>query len=157
METICGIVNNVRSTISVDGGGNHGSVTTTYITIFQINGRQIKVKTSDAIIINDGDKIFVVGKTNGSIFNAFACKNITTGEEGNLGWVGKMVMGIIFPIAGVLEINQFSNPFFGIFPLLLGLIFIGVGMYLLYSGSQVSNAVKELRKLTMRKENVATE
>lgn len=150
MENLSGIVSGVRNTINVSGsGGSNGTVTTTYISIFKINGQPVKIKTSQPMAIDDGDEVLVVGKINGNTFNALACKNLTTGEEGSLNGVLMAILGVIFLIAGVCGIVFFSDPFFGDFPILIGLIFIGVSVYSLYSGSQIFNALKELRKLSL--------
>ncbi|MFO1386318.1 MAG: hypothetical protein U1F55_09055 [Chitinivorax sp.] len=94
--------------------------------------------------------MLVVGTTRNGVFNALAYKNLSTSVEGNEGWVMMLVFGIISPIAGISTITTFSDPFFGILPTIGGCIFIAIGMYMLFRGNRILQAVKQLGQDTSR-------
>lgn len=146
MEVLKGVASNVRNTVSISGGGKDSQITTTHISLFQIDGRQIKASSSEPVTINDGDEVLVVGRTGSGTFNALAYKNLTTSVEGNAGWALAMMLGVVFPIAGIYTIIKFSDPFFGVFPKIIGGIFIAVGVYMIYSGARVLQAINQLRQ-----------
>lgn len=146
METIRGVASKVRNTIDVSGGGKDGHVTTTHICIFQLDGRTVKAKSSEPPIINDGDNVIVAGSSSGGVFNAFAYRNITSQADGNEGYILMFLFGVIFPVASVMIFGTFSDPFFGIFPKIIGSVFILAGLYMLFRGVRILQAVKLLKE-----------
>ncbi len=146
MEKIKGIASQVRNTISVSGGGNNSSVTTTHIAIFQIEGRQIQCKSSEPILINEGDMVMVASKTGSGILNGYAYMNLNTRAVGNEGWVLMLFFGVLFPAVSVAVFSIFSDPFFGVLPKVIGGIFLVVGLGMFYRGIRVLQAVRVLKK-----------
>lgn len=146
MEKVRGIASNVRNTVSISGGGENSQIITTHISVFQIDRRQIKAKSSEPLMINECDKVLVVGNTYRGIFNALAYKNLTTCVEGNEGWVLMLIFGVVLSGTGIVAISTFSNPFFGVFPKIIGSIFIAIGIYTLFRSARVLQAVNELRQ-----------
>lgn len=144
MDVLTGVVSKLRNSVEISGGGNNSSVTTTYVTIFQINGKPVKIKSREAILLDENDHVEVAGKIRDGVFNAYAYINDTTGVKGNIGIGTHYFVGLISPIAGAFVIYNFSDPFFGAFPKIIGLFFIMVGLYMLYKGTQISNAYKLL-------------
>lgn len=138
MEVIRGIANNIRNVVSVRGSEDT-PVTTTYISILQIDGRQIEVEFK--LPINEGDNVLVVGNTRKGTFNAQAYKNLTTCTEGNENWIPSFIYGVMLP--GYIIITVSLNSFFGV-------IFYGVlcavGISSLLDCYRVLLAVKKLRQ-----------
>lgn len=146
METIKGIASNVRNTVSISGGGNDSQITTTHIAVFQIEGRQVKAKSGEPLLINEGDSVIAVGSISSGVFNALAYKNLTTLTEGNEGWVMMLVFGVVFPCVAVFAFATFSSPFFGIMPRIVSGAFFAFGMFALFRGGRVMKAISILRQ-----------
>mgnify|MGYP001362120505 CR=1 FL=1 len=140
MEKIKGTVTKVRNTSQVSGGGRDGHVSTSHISMFQIDKQQVKVKSAEPPMIDENDFVAVAGKIKNGVFNAYAYKNATTGVSGNAGILIYFLFGLLLPGAGVFALTTFSEPFFGILPKILGPIFIIVGLFMLYHGTQVLKA-----------------
>jgi hypothetical protein len=138
MGTAC----NVRSTVSVSGGGEDSAVITTHITVFQVDGVPVRAKAREPVMVTEGDKVLVAGYARSGVLNALAYRNLTTFAEGNEGWGKLLVFGTIFPLVGVVAFGAFSDSFFGGVPLLVGGIFIAVGGYALYRAVRVLQACK---------------
>ncbi|EHE6926753.1 hypothetical protein [Vibrio cholerae] len=145
MDILKGVVSKLKSTIEISGGGRDSSVTTTHVTIFHLDGQPVKIKSREAVIVDNSDTMTVAGKVRNGVFNAYAYINNTTGVSGNIGLAIHYFFGIVFPFAGLFAINTFSDPFFGVIPTILGAGFIGVGLYMFYKGTQISKASKLLR------------
>ncbi len=79
METAQGTVNNCQHSFQVSGGANRNQQTSTsYITLFRLNGRQVEFRTSSPSAIAEGDQVIAVGPMYRGVLNALACRNITT-------------------------------------------------------------------------------
>jgi hypothetical protein len=135
-----GIATKVRSTVEISGGGNDGHVTTTHISLFQIEGQQIKIKSNEPPIIDENDTVAVAGRLKSGIFSAYAYKNLTTGVSGNEGMLTIFLFGLIMPAAGIFAFYSFSDPFFGIFPKVIGAVFIFFGLYMFNRGMRIREA-----------------
>jgi hypothetical protein len=157
MEKVSGTVSNLRNTINVSGGGENNQVTTTHISIFQLTGRQIKAKSSEPLMINEGDKLIVAGSTQKGVLNSYAHKNLTTNIEGNEGWILRLIFGLIMPCVGIGAMAAFadnSNSFgmysepliFRMLPKFVGGFFIVFGIYNIFCAARVLQAIKELRQ-----------
>ncbi|MEH8208091.1 hypothetical protein [Aeromonas veronii] len=140
MDILKGVVSKLRNTVEISGGGRDSGVTTTHVTIFHLDGQPVQLKSREAVLVDENDNVAVAGKVNNGIFNAYAYINNTTGVSGNIGMGIHFFFGIVFPVAGAFAINAFSDPFFGPMPKLIGAGFIGIGLYMLYKGIQISNA-----------------
>ncbi len=145
MYTLEGVVSKLRSTIEISGGGRESSVTTTHVTVFLLDGQPVKIKSREAVLVNDSDYMTVAGKASNGVFNTYAYINNTTGVSGNIGLAINYFFGFFYPCIGAFVITMFSAPFFGVMPKFLGAIFIGVGLYKFYNGIQISKASKLLR------------
>ncbi|MGL6260077.1 hypothetical protein [Vibrio sp. WXL210] len=144
MKILKGVVSKLRNTVEISGGGRDSSVSTTHVMIFQLDGQPVKIKSSEVVLIDESDNVAVAGKVNDGVFHAYAYINNTTGVSGNIGMGIHYIFGLIFPIVGAFVISEFSDPFFGALPKLIGAVFIGGGLYMFYKGTQISNASKLL-------------
>ena len=61
METLRGTASHCQNTSRVSGGGNSGGVTTTYVSLFRIDQRQVQFPSGSLLSISDGDKVVVAG------------------------------------------------------------------------------------------------
>lgn len=127
--------------MSISGGGDNSQVTTTHISIFQINEKPIKAESTEPLMINEGDEVLVAGSISKGIFNGLAYKNLTTHAEGNEGWLLMLFFGIVFPIVGL-----FCVMFLDIFFKIIGSVFLGAGIYALLRGIRVMQATNALRQ-----------
>ena len=152
MAVIRGLATNVRNTVDVSGDGGHNShVTTTHISLFLVDGKQVKVTTSQPVMINENDEVALAGETKRGVFNAYAYRNITTGANGDTGGISFILFGIGFPIAAVYFFLNFKGEktlqeliSFSIIPVLVPAIFFMAGLYILYTGIKIKSYANEL-------------
>lgn len=149
METLRGTAEKVRNTVSVSGGGDRNStVTTTHIALFQINNRQIKVSSTEPVLIEEGDEVVIAGSVRRGLFEALAYRNVTTGITGNQAYVVNLILGIIFPAAAVGFFTSFMRSGFfsagfgipGMLPAAVSAIFFITGIYILFTGFRTMKA-----------------
>lgn len=148
MQVINGKASKVRNTVQINGGGgNSNQVTTTHISLFQLDGRQVKLKSNEPPLIDEDDSVSVSGNISNGVFNAYAYKNSDTGASGDSGVLVMFIIGIAFPIAGIYALFAFSNPFFGLFPKVIGMMFVLIGMYTFYRGLSIQKAINLLKSV----------
>lgn len=119
---IDGIISGLDRTTQVSGGGN--SVTTTeHISIFNLSGERVLLKTKYPAMIADGDHLRLSGVRGQGQFTAIACKNVTTGWVTTFKKQGcAMTALIVFGLVGIV--------FSLIFPLFLFLpVFVTVVLF----------------------------
>lgn len=152
MDILNGVVSKLKSAIEVSDGGRRSGVTFNYVAIFYLNGQPVRLKSSEAVFIDEGDNLSVAGDFRNGIFNSYAYVNNTTGVSGDIGIGLRCLVGIIFIIGGMFFLIQAPNflhdtfDFLDIIPFLVSVTLIGLGSYTLYEGVQVSNASKLLHK-----------
>ncbi|ODX60403.1 hypothetical protein [Vibrio parahaemolyticus] len=130
MDVLSGVVTKLRNSVEISGGD---STTTTHVTIFQIDGKPVKIKASEIVLVDENDQVTVAGKVSKGVFNAYAYANNTTGVSGTSGKGMAYFFGLALPLAGVFALALF--PF-------VGWIFILAGLYVLYRATQISKAAK---------------
>lgn len=145
MEIIKGTVTKIRNTSEVSGGGSNGHVSTSHISMFQIDKQQVKIKFREPTMIDENDFVTVAGKIKNGVFNGYAYKNNTTGVSGDAGILIYFLFGLVFSSAGVFVFTTFSDPFFGFLPKIISCIFIIGGLSMLYHGTHVLRAKNSLR------------
>ncbi|WP_298924520.1 hypothetical protein [uncultured Ramlibacter sp.] len=140
MEILSGVVTALQSSVSVQGGGNDGQVTTTHIAMFRLGARQVRLKATQPAMIHAGDQVEVAGDNRRGLFNARAYRNLSTQVEGHEGWVANTFLGALFFLGGfgslVFEVSLFG-PLFG-----------AAGGYMLYCGTRTLQAIRALRQAT---------
>lgn len=75
---IDGIISGLDRTTQVSGGGD-SMTTTTHISIFNLAGERVLLRTQSPAMIADGDQVRLAGVRGQGQFTAIACKNVTTG------------------------------------------------------------------------------
>ncbi|MHB8623885.1 MAG: hypothetical protein ACYC9J_13910 [Sulfuricaulis sp.] len=145
MKTLRGKVSGIRHTVNVSG--SQGAVTTTHLAIFDLNGKPVQLE-GDAVAINDNDEIEVAGDDRGGIFRALAYRNHTRQTTGTAAYLSNMILlaswlfGTAFLLIGlVLLISPMPTP------VILGVPFTGVGLFLFSKASQLRRIRNELKKL----------
>ena len=99
MESLKGIAHKVDSTV-IEYARSKYSKRTVHITSFQIAGRQVKYESTRRQMINEGDKMIVIGTVRGKILFALAYKNLTSGIENSQGWFVWLFLGLLFGSVG---------------------------------------------------------
>ncbi|MFZ6847086.1 hypothetical protein [Undibacterium sp. RuRC25W] len=140
MDRLKGHAASVRNTVSISGG-NESEVSTMHIALFQVGDKQVKLKSKEPVLINEGNEVVLAGKNKSGEFNALAYKNCATGAEGNAGWFGRMLFGLFFPIVSVIIWRTFPGASFSLIPKLIASLFFCGGVYMLASGANVFRAV----------------
>jgi len=142
MQVIEGVASKVRHTSSVSGGGKDGSVSTSHISIFQLNKQQVQIASAHPSLVDENDSVSVAGKVKNGVLKAYAYKNTTTGASGDSGALNSFFFGLIAFIVSAFAFLTFSDPFFGFLPKIFSLIFACGGFAMLYQGLQISKAKK---------------
>lgn len=132
MEVISGEVTNVRHSVSLSGGDDR-NITTTHITVFRVNGCQVKFKSTTPIMISDGDIVSAAGKVRRGMLVAYAYKNKSTGVRERAGSFLTLFMGIVGVAAIFFFLQTFSEPFLMAIPL-MALGIVGYHLYQAYMG-----------------------
>ena len=115
---IDGIISDLDRTTHVSGGE---TTSTTHISIFNISGERVLLRTRYPAMIVDGDHLKLVGIRGQGQFTAIACKNITTGWTTKFKRQGCMITALTgFGLIGMLLSYFFA--FFIILPLISGVI-----------------------------------
>ena len=129
MNTLRGKVSSARATTSVSGGGDDSPVQTTHILLFKVDGRQVKLSSASPAMINDNDVVVLAGTEKDGAFVALAYRNETTGVTGNAGKLGPVIGVLIGLAAAVFSFTLFGSATFGVFPKLVGLVFLAVATF----------------------------
>jgi hypothetical protein len=132
MDILDGVVTKLRYSVEISDGGK----ATTHVTIFQVAGKPVKIKSTEIVLIDENDRVRVAGKVSKGVFNAYAYVNNTTGVSGNAGRGTLYVFGVIFPLVGFLSLLYFPY---------VGWLFVLIGLYALYKATQISRATTMLR------------
>jgi hypothetical protein len=137
MEIFRGVAEKVNHSVEISGtgGNNNSQVTTTHVAVVRIGNRHVRIKSTEAVLIDNGDSIVVAG-SGGGVFKALAYRNETTGATGNAGRIPPLIIGIVFIIMG----SFFTTPFF----FYGGYLFMAIGVGLLVYATRVFMAVSKL-------------
>ncbi len=123
-----GVISGLDRTTQVSGGGDT-LTSTTHISLFQLSGERVLLKTNFPAMIADGDQLRLVGVRGQGQFTAIACKNITTGWATTFQRQGcAMTALIVFGVVGF--------GFTLIFPLFVVMpVFSAVGIFWLWKAN----------------------
>ncbi len=147
MQVLSGVASQVRHTLEVRSlAGENSHVVTTHIGLLMLNGRQVRLKSGQPLLINEGDQIVVAGDEAGGVFKGLAYRNLDTQVAGDEGWIAQSVAGAVFGAGSLLALLRFSDAGFGPMPQLVASAFLAVGAYLLWRGWRVRQACLLLRR-----------
>jgi hypothetical protein len=144
--TLTGTATCVQNTTRVSGGGHDRPTSTSYITMFRIDGRQCSMTTSRPVAMAEGDQIIASGRESGSGITVFAVRNATNGITSHSGIVGKIILGLIFPIFGLLFCG-IASIFLGSYASVLYLGFVAYSIYLFYQAYMAASARRQVSAL----------
>lgn len=99
MKTVQGIVKGIRFTTEVSGTDNQTS--TSHIAVFELDDKPVELKLSESIILSEGDKVLVAGKSKRGLFRGMAYFNRTRGVKGKQSTLVYWIVGIAFCISVV--------------------------------------------------------
>ena len=80
-------------------------------------------------MISDNDIVALAGTEKDGAFVALAYRNETTGVTGNAGKLGPVIGVLIGLAAAVVSFTLFGSSMFGVFPKLVGLVFLAVATF----------------------------
>lgn len=141
-----GVAVKVRNTVHVGGGGKDGHVSTTHISIFQIDGKPVQVESNRPVIIDENDVVAVAGELKNGIFMGSAYKNFSVGVSGDEGVLSWLLLGTIFPIVGLTVMVMYINKNSGLVAL-GGLVFFVAGIYMFLKAMKINKASNELKTI----------
>lgn len=147
METLRGVVSNLRASVEVSGGGNDSGVTTTQVASFRLGDVPALFKSREMILVADGDQVVATGTRRSGVFRVFAYRNVTTGVEAQAGMLMAILFGAGLTVVGFYLIGAYWMPSSAdsALTLLFGLGFAGPGAYLLKQGLDIRRAWNALR------------
>lgn len=133
LSILDGTVENLQYTTQISGGGE-SSTRTTHIALFNLANHRIMLKNPQPPMIQNGDHVIVAGGSQPGQFDAFACRNTSTG------WMTRpQNQGCAIAITTVFMI--LTGFFSLIMPLALPMpIFLG---YLIYKMNKWSSLVRQ--------------
>jgi hypothetical protein len=95
METLTGIVSNLRHSTEVYGGGDQGTGTK-HVAVFELSGRPVELKLTESIFVSAGDEVIVAGDARRGLLRGMAYRNKTKGVDGKGPWLPYWIVGVVF-------------------------------------------------------------
>jgi hypothetical protein len=146
MKTLRGKISHLRASIDVSGGNGDSSVVTTHIQIFRIDGAPVKVESRKPFMIDDGDTVMLAGLPKGAVFRALAYKNESSGASGDAGSNFRMWSGVAALAGAAFALFVFTDPFFGLIPKAIALVFAGFACYNFHAYARIRAAILLLQR-----------
>ena len=66
-----------------------------YLHFFTLHGRKVRYVSDKRLTVEEGNYLIAAGKASETIFHAYACRNLTTGETGHQGYSRSLALGLI--------------------------------------------------------------
>ena len=146
METAKGLVSHSQSANRVSGGVNNTSVSTTYITLFRVEQRQVEFSSSYPLSVTDGDLVVVAGREYQGTLYADAIRNTTTGVIKHSGVFGRVCGALIVLLVGLIVAVALARTFGLGWAGVYG-AFIAVAAFLFWRASQTGSALQYVRSV----------
>ncbi len=137
--TLSGTAHYVQNTTKVSGGVRSRPTSTSYITLFRVEGRQCMITTSKPIPIADGDAVVVSGRAGRSGLTAYAIHNTANGITSHTGIASKVLLGLILPAFGLIFCG-IASMILGSYSWYLYLAFVAYSIYLFYQACMAASA-----------------
>lgn len=146
MKVMQGIANKISNVMHVSGEKN--SITTAYITTFEIAGRPYRMKTSTPPIIGDGDEVMVAGSMSGNgLFYVHAYRNVSKKVLGSRATGVDALKALAIFVAGCIPPMAIPGHG-GLFAFVLTIAFWCVAAYILYTFVNSVKALQLLKEVT---------
>jgi uncharacterized YccA/Bax inhibitor family protein len=150
LETRNGRARRIRFTTEVSGsGGEHGTVSTSHIASFELEGCPVQVTANRPLTVEDGDEVVVSGRAKDGVFVGIACFNRSRGVLDSQSWLPGMIIGMVLvgigglvAFVGASTADDLAGIAFG----LMGGIFVGaIGLAIWGKSSRVRQAQELLK------------
>ncbi|RFA29387.1 hypothetical protein CAI21_10015 [Alkalilimnicola ehrlichii] len=122
------------------------------ICVFYITGRLVTIDGDMPIIINEGDRLAVVGGYQNGSFFAYGYRNLTLDEWGYGRHLPNFLflLAIILVLVGGLVAFGFAFPYLGALPKLIGFVLLPLSVLVGYIGFRARKVVRILEKIDPR-------
>ena len=147
METAQGVASHCQNTSRITGGGNNGTVSTTYIAMFRLDQRQVQFSSNYPLSITDGDQVIIAGHPWRGALCADAVRNVTTGLTRQSGIVSRFFLALFVLIFG-LVFSFIVMKFFGPNGGWIYLGFVAGALFLLWRAGQTIRAYSYVKSVT---------
>ena len=131
-KVIQGRLTHVQQTTETHGQITRGTgqITSANAWSFRIANQAVLFKSRDGASLSDGDLVVAAGQDSKGTFQAYAIRNDTTGS------VHEGSSMLCFVLGGLLAV--FGVPLILFF--LIGLLFVGLGLYIVWIGTKIRSA-----------------
>lgn len=141
METLRGTITDLRRGKSVSFNPKTGT-STVHAAVFRLDGQLVKIVSTEALHIAEGQEIVVAGRRRPKVFAAYAHRNVTTGAVGHEGWATRLLLTIGVVTAALWLASLMGGDYMAVF----GLVFVAAGFAMAWRSLEVVQAIFMLRK-----------
>lgn len=131
LTTITGVVSGIRHSVS---DAKFGEIAGTHqLIVFRLDNQSAQIRNKLLPDLQEGDRLTLAGREEQGIFNVFAFRNEATGTIWSIPATPLLLFGWFFIVVGL--------------PLtlvLIGLLFLPMGIIYAHRGTQISSATKML-------------
>ena len=131
LTTIAGVVSGIRHSVS---DAKFGEIAGTHqLVVFRLDNQSAQIRNKLLPDLQEGDRLTLAGREEKGSFNVFAFRNEATGTIWSIPATPLLLFGWFLIVVGLL-----------LTIVLIGLLFIPIGIIYAHRGSQLSNAAKML-------------
>lgn len=136
LTKMTGTISNVQFGDETVGhiGQRGGNIHTKQTVNFRLDGKPVMMKLPNRPDLSDGETVSVVGTEKNGVFKALALRNASTGAVYELPVIPLYIFGVLFTLVGLPLLF-----------ILVGVVFIGVGLANLYLGTMHKKAALMVR------------
>jgi hypothetical protein len=116
-------------------GRRGGTISTTQMTAFRVDGRSAQFKFGDVLDVQDGDLVTLVGETKNGVFKVYAMRNDQTGAVFATPTWALYVMAVCLAFLGLL-----------LLVFMIGVVFLGLAAWAVFEALKYGNAARLLRQ-----------
>lgn len=150
LEKRAGYARKVRFATEVSGsGGEHGSVSTSHIASFELDGLPVQVTAPRPVTLEEGDEVVIAGRLKNGVFAGLASFNRTRGVLESQSWLLGMIIGVILVAisAAILVVSTYTaDDLDGVVGGLMGGSFVGMLGLVFWGASSRARQAERLVK-----------
>lgn len=137
LTTLSGTISNIRHSTETSGqvGRQGGAVGTAQVLAFRVDNTSAQIKLKGVPDIQDGDPVTLAGSVKNGTFVALAMRNDKTNAVYTLPAAIGFFLGGMLILLGILTLAC-----------LVGIVFIGAGIYTLWEASNYQTAANLLKR-----------
>ncbi|TWI62242.1 hypothetical protein IP91_04351 [Pseudoduganella lurida] len=140
MEKLTGTVTELRRGKTVSYNPKTGT-STVHAAVFRLDGRLVKIVSTDPVVIAEGHEMLVAGRQRGKVFAAQAHRNLSTRVEGHEGWATRLCVTIAVLTVALWLAAQIGGAYLPVF----ALVFLAAGVAMAWRSFEVMQAIAALR------------